>query len=755
MILRKTQIAFIAFLLFASTMSAQVPPVRGLYVNFVNAWIGDSVQENKILNYVSSYGFNYITIYDLNLLNWSVPQKNSLAAFISKAKTQYGVVQVGAAGETYNFFKNYIVPYNISRGNATERFDVFNFEFEFWLTSSIATYYGPNYLLPNGFTADTAGAFAFAMQQFGKIDSLSNLYGTLNEIYLGWPTQGQMQRVVALADRILLHAYRVNDADIYQYSQSRLYDIASANKPIQVMPIFSSEPIFMGPWLDNHPITQPFETFDGFFKSEPAAIKQNISLQGYQWFLYSLMPKTSLVNASISTSGPVSFCSGGNVTLTASAGASYLWSPGGQTTNSILVNSSGVYSVTITGVTGQSATSPSVTVAVTSTGPAPTITASGPVAFCIGGSVTLTSNTAANYLWSNGQTTQSILVSTSGNYFVRTSTNGCTQTSASTLVTATTTPPVPTVTAGGPLNICPGKPLTLTCSPSGGYLWSNGATTRSIVVAGAGNYYVRAYAGPACFATSTSKTVTLLTAPAIPVISLNGSASLNASHPSVVLTSTTANLYSWSTTQTTRSITVSSQGSYKVTVSGTNGCTVSSIPVAISANGCTPPAVPVITPNGATVLIAGQSVTLTSSIAGGYLWSTGATSRSIVVNAAGTYTVRAYNAGNCFSTSSPLSVIVVSARLANPGYSEENVPVELSAFPNPTTGELSIAFPSGEKGSHILQVIDLAGREMLNKEFIFTEGNNLLTLDLSALPQGMYYLGLRGSEEKKLRIVIQ
>jgi hypothetical protein len=192
-----------------------------------------------------------------------------------------------------------------------------------------------------------------------------------------------------------------------------------------------------------------------------------------------------------------------------------------------------------------------------------------------------------------------------------------------------------------------------------------------------------------------------------------------------------------------------------VTVSGTNGCTVSSIPVAISANGCTPPAVPVITPNGATVLIAGQSVTLTSSIAGGYLWSTGATSRSIVVNAAGTYTVRAYNAGNCFSTSSPLSVIVVSARLANPGYSEENVPVELSAFPNPTTGELSIAFPSGEKGSHILQVIDLAGREMLNKEFIFTEGNNLLALDLSALPQGMYYLGLRGSEEKKLRIVIQ
>ena len=50
----------------------------------------------------------------------------------------------------------------------------------------------------------------------------------------------------------------------------------------------------------------------------------------------------------------------------------------------------------------------------------PTITANGPTTFCKGNSVTLTSSPATSYLWSNNGTTQSITVSTSGNYSVTT-----------------------------------------------------------------------------------------------------------------------------------------------------------------------------------------------------------------------------------------------------------------------------------------------------------------------------------------------
>ena len=56
----------------------------------------------------------------------------------------------------------------------------------------------------------------------------------------------------------------------------------------------------------------------------------------------------------------------------------------------------------------------------------PTITAGGPTTFCAGGSVTLTSSAGTTYLWSNGATTQSINVTSSGSYTVRvTNASGC------------------------------------------------------------------------------------------------------------------------------------------------------------------------------------------------------------------------------------------------------------------------------------------------------------------------------------------
>ncbi|MFB9090632.1 lamin tail domain-containing protein, partial [Flavobacterium paronense] len=60
------------------------------------------------------------------------------------------------------------------------------------------------------------------------------------------------------------------------------------------------------------------------------------------------------------------------------------------------------------------------TIAGTCTTPAtPTISAGGPTTFCSGGSVLLTSSAGSGYLWSNGATTISTSVTTSGNYTVQ------------------------------------------------------------------------------------------------------------------------------------------------------------------------------------------------------------------------------------------------------------------------------------------------------------------------------------------------
>ncbi|PIF32796.1 gliding motility-associated-like protein [Flavobacterium sp. 9] len=81
----------------------------------------------------------------------------------------------------------------------------------------------------------------------------------------------------------------------------------------------------------------------------------------------------------------------------------------------------------------------------------PSISASGPITFCAGGSVVLTSTVGTGYLWSTGATTQAITVTTSGTYTVKVSNaSGCySASSAGTTVTANSLPTAYNVTGGG------------------------------------------------------------------------------------------------------------------------------------------------------------------------------------------------------------------------------------------------------------------------------------------------------------------
>ncbi len=138
------------------------------------------------------------------------------------------------------------------------------------------------------------------------------------------------------------------------------------------------------------------------------------------------------------------------------------------------------------------------------------VTAGGPTSFCRGGSVQLTASAGASYMWSNGATSQSITVNTAGTYSVTvTDANACEATSSDIVVTVNDLPATPTITAGGPLTFCSGENVTLTSSQAGSYLWSNGATTQSIVVTSGGNYTVTVKNGAGCSATSAPVTVTV------------------------------------------------------------------------------------------------------------------------------------------------------------------------------------------------------------------------------------------------------
>jgi gliding motility-associated-like protein len=192
--------------------------------------------------------------------------------------------------------------------------------------------------------------------------------------------------------------------------------------------------------------------------------------------------------ATISASGPTTFCAGGSVTLTASSGSTYLWSTG-VTTQSINVVSSGNYWVIVSNGNGCTDTSATMAVMVNPL-PVAFITPSGSTTFCEGGSVTLTSSAGSSWVWSTGATSPSILVTDGGTYYCTvTDANGCSATSASTIVTVNQ-PPVAGITADGPLALCQGEDVILTAVNGTSWLWSNGATSQSIVVSNAGTYYV-------------------------------------------------------------------------------------------------------------------------------------------------------------------------------------------------------------------------------------------------------------------------
>ncbi len=285
----------------------------------------------------------------------------------------------------------------------------------------------------------------------------------------------------------------------------------------------------------------------------------------------------------VTPSGPTTFCAGGSVDLSSSYGTNNVWSTA-ETTQTINVTSSGSYSVTYTDGNGCTATSAPVTVTVNPQPAAPVISASGPTTFCSGGSVDLTSNYVSGNVWSTSATTQGITVTTSGTYSVTyTDGNGCTATSAPTTVTVNPLPTAPIISAGGPTTFCAGGSVVLTSSETSGNLWSTSQTSQSITVASSGTYTVTFTDGNGCTATSAPVNVTVNALPTAPVITPSGPTTF-CDGGSVNLTSDYTSGNTWSTSETTQTINVTSSGSYTVTYTDGNGCSAASAPVNVTVN---------------------------------------------------------------------------------------------------------------------------------------------------------------------------
>jgi len=169
----------------------------------------------------------------------------------------------------------------------------------------------------------------------------------------------------------------------------------------------------------------------------------------------------------------VAICKGEDVMLTATGGGTYLWS-NGETTASITVSPTvdTTYSVTVTSNKGCEANDE----VMVTVGDA-TADAGNDLEICKGDEVILTVAGDGTYLWSTGETSQSIEVSPENTteYSVTVTNGNCEATDS-----VTVTVGYATADAGADQTICEGEEVILTVTGEGTYLWSTGEITPSI-----------------------------------------------------------------------------------------------------------------------------------------------------------------------------------------------------------------------------------------------------------------------------------
>ena len=323
-------------------------------------------------------------------------------------------------------------------------------------------------------------------------------------------------------------------------------------------------------------------------------------------------------------------CSPASITLNAgNAGATYLWSPGGQTTQTRTVsNTSGNYSVTVTNACGTASDN----INITFQSGLPVVSLGANRTICPGTPTTLDAGSAPNqtYHWSTGASTSSITVLTAGTYWVDV-TNKC----GTTRATVTLSNGLPSFSLGPDKSICAPATATLDATGAGNsFSWSTGAVTASITASATGIYWVDVT--NTCGTTRDSIHVTV--SAGAPVVNLGPdqlqctspfTVSLDAGNPGAT--------YQWLPgAQTSQAITVSTGGSYIVTA--TNGCGSSTDTLKITTQ-----AVPALGPDKG--ICQGGAITLDAGNPGAtYLWTPGgATTQTIQVTASGTYGVTITN----------------------------------------------------------------------------------------------------------------
>ena len=466
-------------------------------------------------------------------------------------------------------------------------------------------------------------------------------------------------------------------------------------------------------------------------------------------------------------------CQGDTLSLTSSLGFRYRWSTGATTPTIRNINAAGKFTVQVIDTSGCiSRASDTTTVTIFRLPTKPVISASGPISFCSGGNVTLTSTPNTTYIWSNAAVTRAITVSASGDFTVAVrDANLClSPTSDPVRVTVFALPAKPTITAGGPLSFCADQSVILTSSDllngeRTRYRWNTTDSTKSLTVKTSATFTVRVLDPRNCLSPASDPITTVaLPLPPAPTVAADGPLAFCArsnddySKPNTLnliatIPSTSTNVITWSTGFVGRTLTLTAIGAdgrfldisreYTATVrDAVTGCiSPKSAPLAVVVRNNPDVSASSIAKDGTFTL---KAVNFPDG--GDYEWRFGTevlrfTEGVIKANRYGDYTARRKT---IFIVPAPTNAITCFSDFVKPAFSFKEDPdfKGLSIYPNPSNGLLTIETLADYDNAELI-IYDLLGRLIYTTTVPSVRGK--LIVDLRNQTEGEYMLRFKAS----------
>ncbi len=319
-----------------------------------------------------------------------------------------------------------------------------------------------------------------------------------------------------------------------------------------------------------------------------------------------------------------------NLDAGSSAGDVYQWQDG-SSNQLYSVIAGGSYSVTVTNQCGSNNDNINITVQ------SSTVNVSLPAdqLLCSGQSfVAVNTGDTGNYIWQDNSTADTLLITTPGTYALTVNTLCGTGNDTMTL---SYIPPVAIPDLGTDQSLCPSESLVLAPSNTGvSFLWQDLSTADTFLVNGPGMYFVQV--SDQC--TSASDTILISGSNNPPELSLPAALKLCQGDSIDIDAGITGVDYAWSNGFATSTITVSSPGTYNLTV--TNACGVDIDSVIISDNGFAPQVFlgnDIRLCSGDTIVLAPTNANIDT-----WLWQDGTSLASYSITNAGTIIVEVSNA---------------------------------------------------------------------------------------------------------------